>query len=308
METALIALDWGTTSFRGYRLDHHGAILEKVQLRAGILQTTEADFEASFERLLAPWLAASATAPIIAAGMITSKQGWIETGYASCPATLADFAGMLRVHTTRRGRNVHFVPGLTLRHAGGVPDVIRGEETQVMGLLGKAAPPGLLILPGTHSKWLTSQGQTITWFATFMTGEIFTAIKEHTIIGKLIGEGPPDREAFLEGVAYIRRDGQTGGLLHKLFSARTLPLFDRLRPDQVASYLSGLMIGSEIVEGLVASRRMGPLDATLIVGDAALADLYVQALQQFGVESRRAQEDCAAQGLWRMARAAGLMD
>ena len=128
MKTALIAIDWGTTAFRAYRLGQSGTILEDRQEPAGILQIPDSDFEAALTQFLAPWLHEAPEAPVIAAGMITSRQGWVETGYAVCPADLSDLVRALVPHTTHDGRPVYFVPGLTIRHNGDVPDVIRGKK------------------------------------------------------------------------------------------------------------------------------------------------------------------------------------
>jgi 2-dehydro-3-deoxygalactonokinase len=306
--SALIGLDWGTTSFRAYRLDSAGAVLEARSASAGILRVPAGDFEAVFEREVGPWLAAAPGLPVIASGMITSRQGWVEVPYCPCPAGSAELAGALLRHETGAGWTIHFVPGLSIVGADGVPDVIRGEETQIVGAVGGAvgAAPGgrLLVLPGTHSKWALVEDRRLVWFATFMTGELFGVLKEHSILGRLMAGDGNDRAAFRRGLAYARQSG--GGLLKRLFSARTLGLFGELPESGIASYLSGLLIGTELREALECLAQ--PPDGEItVVGAADLGGRYLAAIEDAGLRGRRAADDAAARGLFLIADAAGLI-
>jgi 2-dehydro-3-deoxygalactonokinase len=306
--SALIGLDWGTTSFRAYRLDSAGAVLEARSASVGILKVPAGDFEAVFEREVGPWLAAAPGLPVIASGMITSRQGWVEVPYCPCPAGSAELAGALLRHETGAGWTIHFVPGLSIVGADGVPDVIRGEETQIVGAVGGAvgAAPGgrLLVLPGTHSKWALVEDRRLVWFATFMTGELFGVLKEHSILGRLMASETDDDDAFRRGLAYARGNG--GGLLKRLFSARTLGLFGELPESAIASYLSGLLIGTELREALDCLEQ--PPDAEItIVGGGDLSGRYLAAIVDAGLRGRRAADDAAARGLFLIARRAGLI-
>jgi len=311
--SALIGLDWGTTSFRAYRLDGAGAVLEARSASAGILKVPEGDFERVLEREVGPWLADAPGLPVIAAGMITSRQGWVEVPYRPCPAGSAEIAGALLRHRTAAGRTIHFVPGLSIVGADGVPDVIRGEETQIIGAVGGAvgAEPGaatgrrLLVLPGTHSKWALVEDGRLVWFATFMTGELFAVLSEHSILGRLMAGERDDANAFRRGLAYAR--GRGGGLLKRLFSARTLCLFGELPEREVASYLSGLLIGTELREALDSLEQPASGQEITVVGGADLCGRYLAAIEDAGLRGRRASDDAAARGLFLIARAAGLI-
>jgi 2-dehydro-3-deoxygalactonokinase len=305
--TALIGIDWGTTSFRAYRIAADGAILEARSAPAGILKVAARDFEAVFERETGPWLAGRPDLPVIASGMITSRQGWREVPYCACPAGRAELAAALLRHETGAGRSVHFVPGLALRGADGVPDVMRGEETQILGQIAVAdAARGrqAIVLPGTHSKWAFVEAGRIVWFATFMTGEVFGVLKEHSILGRLMAEAPHDAEAFAHGLGYAREG--PGGLLKRLFSARTLGLFDQLPASASASYLSGLLIGSEIGEALDCLPA-GDLGEVTVIGGSELAERYREAIGAAGLRARTGAADASARGLLVIARAAGLL-
>jgi 2-dehydro-3-deoxygalactonokinase len=306
---ALIGIDWGTTSFRAYRIGADGSVLETKAAPAGILKVPDGDFEAVLEREVGSWLAAAPQLPVIVSGMITSRQGWLEVPYCPCPAGSAELAGALREHATRAGRRLHFVPGLSLIGGDGVPDVIRGEETQIIGELageregerGRQA----IVLPGTHSKWAFVEDGRIVWFATFMTGEVFAVLKEHSILGRLMAGDAFDEAAFARGLSYARAG--PGGLLRRLFSARTLGLFDQLPASAIASYLSGLLIGSEIVEALDCLPEAPGAREITVIGHSELALRYRGAIDAAGFRARTGSVDASPRGQLLIARAAGLI-
>jgi 2-dehydro-3-deoxygalactonokinase len=297
---ALIGLDWGTTSFRAYRIAADGNVLETREAQAGILAVRDGDFGGVLTREIGAWLEAEPDLPVLASGMITSRQGWLEVPYCPCPAGSAQLAAALARHPDRQ--NLHFVPGLSLLGADGVPDVMRGEETQIIGEVGDLPGRHLLVLPGTHSKWALAEDGAITWFATFMTGELFAVLKEHSILGRLMHGEADDHAAFERGLAYARSGN--GGLLKRLFSARTLGLFDLLPEAGVASYLSGLLIGSEIEEALDCLAANAELR---VVGASGLAWRYRGALAARDLRVRPARDAAGARGQWLIARAAGLI-
>jgi len=310
---ALIGIDWGTTSFRAYRIGADGGVLETKSAPAGILKVAHGDFEAVLVREVGAWLAAAPALPVVVSGMITSRQGWLEVPYCACPAGSAELAGALREHTTGAGRRLHFVPGLSLIGSDGVPDVIRGEETQIIGELGgelgdeRDGERGrrAIVLPGTHSKWAFAEDGRIVWFATFMTGEVFAVLKEHSILGRLMEGDAQDEAAFGRGLRYAR--ACPGGLLRRLFSARTLGLFDQLPASAIASYLSGLLIGSEIAEALDCLPEAPGGREITVIGHSDLALRYRGAIEAAGLRARIGAADASARGQLLIARAAGLL-
>jgi 2-dehydro-3-deoxygalactonokinase len=300
---ALIGIDWGTTSFRAYRIGADGHVVDSKSAQAGILKVPAGEFESVFEREIGPWLIPQPDLPVIASGMITSRQGWVEVPYCPCPAGRQEIARALLRHATGRGRSIHFVPGLSIMGSDGVPDVIRGEETQIIGEVGGAPGRRLLLLPGTHSKWALVEAGRIVWFATFMTGEVFGVLKEHSILGRLMAGAADDAQAFRRGVAYAR--GQGGGLLKRLFSARTLGLFGQLPAEAIASYLSGLLIGTEVREALDCLEQ-APVDQEVtVIGSSDLTERYVTAIEAAGLRGRQAAAEAAARGLFLIAATAG---
>ena len=299
MTIALIALDWGTSSLRAYLLDPSGAILECRTGGPGIMKVEHGAFEAALDAFCGDWLAAHPRAQLIASGMIGSKQGWREAPYCPCPAGVANIAAhMIRIPLAN-GRQLAIVPGVsTTDAASGVPDVMRGEETQIIGALPDSGRH-VALLPGSHSKWAWVEDGAIVWFASFMTGEVYAALVGHTILGRLMQpDAQAEPAAFERGARYGLE--APGALLNRIFSARTLGLSGTLADSALPSYLSGLLIGSEIGGAL----QMHPLTAPpVLLGAAELTALYARALRLAGIEARIGPEQCAAAGMARIWRA-----
>jgi 2-dehydro-3-deoxygalactonokinase len=284
----VIAIDWGTSAFRGYRLDSQGRILDSRSADKGILAVPEGRFAEVLEEQVGDWIA-QGEAPIVMSGMIGSRQGWAEVPYVQCPAGLAQIAAAMReVRWQGEGkrRRAWIVPGVACRDAAGVHDVMRGEEVQV---LGASLVDGLVCLPGTHSKWVVVDDEKIIRFSTYMTGEMYAVLKQHSILGRMIEEGGPDSSAFAEGV---KRSGEGGGLLHHLFGVRTRGLMGELGPAASASYLSGILIGHEL--------RAFEVKKVHLLGTPELAVLYAQAAAALGIETEALDPEAAARSLFRL--------
>ena len=250
--------------------------------------------------MVGAWIAANGALPIVMSGMIGSRQGWVEAPYVRCPASAEDVVGGL-ARIDHGGLDIAVVPGLSTE-SHGMPDVMRGEETQVFGALALSGRDGLYLLPGTHSKWAEVVAGRITTFRTFMTGEVFAALKGHTILGRLMRDGPLDADGFKRGVLEGAELGGAGALLHCLFATRTYNLMGQMADTALSDYLSGLLIGAEIAEA--TGRRK--VDVT-VVASPALAVRYRGALGLLALRSELALMDCVAAGHWRIAVAAGLV-
>ena len=293
----LIGLDWGTTSCRAYLIGAEGAVLQRVADGPGILRIENGAFGAALDAMIGRW----PKLPVILSGMIGSRQGWREAPYAKCPAGAGDIVKAL-AKIDHAGCAISLVPGLSTENDG-MPDVMRGEETQIFGALALSSHEhGLFLLPGTHSKWAEVSGGRIVSFRTFMTGEVFGALKDHTILGRLMREGAPDVESFARGVREGAALGSAGALLNRIFATRTYGLMDQLADTALSDYLSGLLVGAEIAEATRGSRA-----AVTIIAGPALAQRYTDALRLLGHQSALAPDDCVAAGHWRIARAAGIV-
>lgn len=304
-QSRLLALDWGTSSLRAYLLGEGGAIVEQRSQPWGILHLPDGGFAGALQRVAADWLAAEPVLPLIASGMVGSAQGWREAPYAACPADASALAAQLLRFEVAPGRLLHIVPGVRL--GGARPDVMRGEETQIVGVLAQQpalAPHALLVMPGTHCKWVQVEAGRIVSFHTYMTGELFSLLREHSILGRpahAAGGGQVSDEAFECGVAAVRAAGM-GGATALLFSARTRVLVGELKAEHSLDYLSGLLIGEELRCALPGSGDALPL----LVGDVALCARYRLALALFDRPAQIAGDGAAAAGLWQIAVRAGL--
>ncbi len=266
----------------------------------GLLSVPPGGWQAAFDAEFSAWLASHPGLPCLLAGMVGSRQGWAEAPYAACPAGLADIARQLL--WLQPGR-LAIVPGLCCQNDG-VPDVLRGEETQVFGALQTLPDVGgahTLVLPGTHSKWVQVDGGQVRGLRTHMTGETYALLRQQSILARMLpaADGDLDADAFDAGVA---RAQQPGGLLHHLFSVRTLALFDRADGAALASRLSGLLIGEEL-----RAQALPPGQPITVLGSAALALRYRRALAACGHPVRLAPDDATWQGLLAVARAVGLV-
>jgi len=297
LSSAFIALDWGTSSFRAYLLNTNGTIQETISAPHGILAVKDAAFDETLETHIGHW---DKALPIMASGMITSRQGWVELPYVACPANLQSIAAAVHPHTSKKGRKLFFVPGISYRNAQGIPDVIRGEETQVLG----ASEGGVehFVTPGTHSKWIDVENGAIKSFSTYMTGEVFALLKNHSILGKLVTGEANNEAAFEQGVRTSLED--PAGFLHRIFSTRTLALFNEMPADHLSSYLSGQVIGTEIAHAIAKNTMNAQYR---ILATPALGGHYMTAMKFAGLNVSYGEPDVAVRGLRRIAMTAGLI-
>ncbi len=286
----MIAVDWGTSSFRAYRLDSAGAIKEKRATSSGILHVENAEFASTLESQIGDWLTAGET-HILMSGMIGARQGWVEAPYCECPAGFSEIASKLKLVTWGEHR-AWIAPGVCGYDATGTRDVMRGEEMQILGALeSMPSRSGRVCLPGTHSKWVEVRDGKIIRFATHMTGEVFAVLKQHSLLGRMMKEGTTDHASFLAGVSRAREDG---GLLHHLFGVRARGLFGEITGVQAASYLSGILIGHEFNAALERT----PPDQVFILGSAELAALYAEACDAFSFTSAALDPESGVRGLF----------
>ena len=290
---ALISVDWGTSSFRAYLSDAEGVALDSISIGEGALSLKAGEHEPYLVDQLAYWKVAHPELPVIASGMVGSRQGWIEAPYAPCPAGFAEIAAAAILAPCAALGGVRIVPGVSSRDSRGAPDVMRGEETQILGALNASrSVSGLFVLPGTHSKWARIENGRIVGFETFMTGEVFAVLKEHSVLGRMMA--PPRasgaNNGFALGLVAAASLPAPGDLLHAIFMTRTLGLFNEVEPDELAEYLSGLLVGAEILAGARGAK------AATVIGAPALVARYIEAGAKLGVKMTAAPENCATLG------------
>ncbi|MDP4002289.1 2-dehydro-3-deoxygalactonokinase [Methylobacterium sp. NEAU K] len=265
--TAYIAVDWGTTNRRAYAMTADGAVADILQDDRGVLALAPRDYPDAIAALRERFGAQ----PVVAVGMVGSSRGWREAPYVNAPATLEDLAAA----SLEAAPGVRIVPGVAIRH-GTRPDVMRGEETQVLGAIstGAAPPTALFCQPGTHNKWIATVDGAITDFATVMTGEMFALFRAKGVLAGMLDSAVADGAPFREG---LRRGLQSRNLAASLFEVRAGVLVGTLAPADAAAYASGILIGADV--GTREDLGHRPVH---LLGGGSLTALYAIAITEAG--------------------------
>jgi 2-dehydro-3-deoxygalactonokinase len=291
----LIALDWGSTHVRAFAMNAHGDVIAKKQSSNGAMTLPDAGaFDRALAKLVGGWLQSNPHAGLIASGMVGAKTGWCEAPYVDVGSSLSQLAARaIRVNTSL-GTPLLIVPGVKSSE----PDVMRGEETQIAG---SDVVDGMMVLPGTHSKWVRVERGRVVQFATYFTGEMNALIRAHSAIGKAISDAADvnNQAAFERGIA--RAKNRRSEWLHDLFVFRAAVVTGADSAGDVSTEFSAWLLGCEFASALhvnAASERIH------VIASEALMPWYDAAARAFGLDCQRLDgEVCAARGLWRIARA-----
>ena len=286
-----VAVDWGTSSFRLWLMDRAGAVMDERRSSEGMMVASKLGFAAVLQSHLEA-VGAGNHLPVAICGMAGARQGWVEAGYVETPAQLAAIlAGT--VAAPGLSRDVRILPGIAQRDPD-APDVMRGEETQLLGALAADAADAVVCIPGTHSKWAMVKGGTVERFATFMTGELFSAISQETILSHAVAgaEESPDIGAFKSAVAAAFDAPALAANL--LFRVRSGQLLYGGSAAAARERISGTLIGLEMAAGLAEDRPSG----ITLVSSGRLAQLYRLAFDTLSVPVRAIDaEEAVRRGL-----------
>lgn len=300
-QAAYVAVDWGTSSFRLWLVDRAGNVLGERRSHEGMVAAGKLGFAAVLQSHLDA-VGATHGLPVIVCGMAGARQGWVEAGYVDTPAPLA---AILRYAVVVPGqdRDIRILPGIAQRDRA-APDVMRGEETQLLGALGvDAAGEAIVCLPGTHSKWVRVNGGTVERFATFMTGELFDAVSRETILSHAVSgaEDAVDVDAFKSAVeAAFEAPALAANLL---FQVRSGQLLYGGTPSAAREKISGTLIGLELAAGLAGEV---PRAGITLVASGRLEVLYQLAFDTVSVPVRYiGAEDAVRRGLAMAAQTLG---
>jgi 2-dehydro-3-deoxygalactonokinase len=292
-EAAYVAVDWGTSSFRLWLIDRSGIVLAERRSDEGMMAAGKRGFAAVLQSHLEAVGAAPAL-PVIICGMAGARQGWVEAGYVDTPAPLASVLKHA-VAVPGQTRDIRILPGIAQRDRE-APDVMRGEETQLLGALGPDAAGGALVcMPGTHSKWVSVRAGTVERFATFMTGELFGAVSGATILSLAVAgaDDADDIDAFRSAViAAFERPAFAANLL---FQVRSGQLLHGGTPAAAREKISGTLIGLELAAGLAGEASKAGIT---LVASGRLQRLYQLAFESVVVAVRSINaEDATRRGL-----------
>lgn len=290
-----IAGDWGSTAMRLHLCLREGGSVRVLATAAGPGVKFCDDFEQAFFEAADVWIEEHGPMPAVLAGMIGSNVGWVDCAYAACPTGAAGLADRLR-RFTARGVEITLVPGLRCSNLFGQPDVMRGEEVQIFGLLDLLGNPGgrlLLCLPGTHGKWAIVEDGAVLSFFTSMQGETFEILLAHSLVGRGLPDAAssaaiaPGSAAFIDGVSRILADPTLAAEL-AVFAARSRVVTGDLPAAEARAFLSGLLIGAEVRDAVAAHRARDMAFAEItLVGAEPLMDLYAVSLELLGLAVRR---------------------
>lgn len=279
----VLAIDWGTSNRRAWLLDEQGVALRRHADDQGILAVA-GKFRESLRDLLTTM--DIGRADVVMSGMVGSRNGWVDVPYVDASLPLHELpAKLIDVDSGLPDVRCRIVPGYRVLDDGGLPDVMRGEETQILGALASGAAPGWFLLPGTHSKWVAIADDRVEHLLTFMTGELYALLSRHGTLAALIGQQDAHvPQAFVQGL----EAAGSAAFTHRAFNCRALVVTDSMPAEHAASWLSGLLIGCELHE---IRQRKDLAGVVQIVGSANLTERYDQALRHFGMQSRSWQPE-----------------
>jgi 2-dehydro-3-deoxygalactonokinase len=277
-QAAYVAVDWGTSSFRLWLVDQAGNALEERRSHEGMMVAGKPGFAAVLQSHLQAVGAADGL-PVVVCGMAGARQGWVEAGYVDTPARLASIPEHA-VPVPGQDRDIRILPGIAQRDPK-APDVMRGEETQLLGALGvDTANDATVCMPGTHSKWVRVNGGTVERFATFMTGELFGAVSRETILSHAVtgADEAEDIDAFSSAVmAAFEWPAFAANLL---FQVRSGQLLYGGKPSSAREKISGTLIGLELAAGLAGEI---PNTGITLIASGRLQRLYQLAFETVSV-------------------------
>jgi 2-dehydro-3-deoxygalactonokinase len=282
----LIGVEWTSQAFCADLIEDDGRVIDVVQNATGTTAVRDRRFAETFSELL-PQVWRNQAKAAYFSGMITGRGGWVETGFVAAPAGLSDIGRAAVTHADAE-LTLTFLPGVSSLAA--LPDVMRGEEIRALAAAGQAN--ATVVMPGLHTKFVTVEAERIARLGTYMGGETAKLLSRDSLVSRLIPDGAAISEAgFDRGVATAWDQSLPGGALRRLFSARSLVLFDRMPPDEIAGYILGLLVGAEIAEAEQEwPLRNGPV---LVLGPGVEAQRYIRALRQRGIEAEHRQVSAA---------------
>ncbi|HEX4273577.1 MAG TPA: 2-dehydro-3-deoxygalactonokinase [Rhizomicrobium sp.] len=288
-EAAFIAGDWGTSRLRLYLCDARGSVLARGEGEGA----SAPDCAGRFAAAVAPWDKSHGILPAVLGGMVGSTIGWKEVPYLHCPAKPQAIAGAA-LRFDAGGRAIAILPGLSCTSRTGAPDVMRGEETQILGSLrlhpDLAKGRHLFCMPGTHAKWVAVENGAVMEFQTALSGELFELLRRHSVLARDGGEVELESPALARGLAFVRANPDAD-LLHLLFSTRARVVTGEMAKGDAASYLSGLVLGKDVATALRLFGSEGPVQ---LICTPALAALYGRVLKAYDVSSAVIDGDAAA--------------
>jgi len=271
-----IGVDWGTSNFRAYALDNQNAVLDSMESSTGMRTVEKNTYESVLTSQILPWIEGRDQVPVLMSGMVGARQGWLEAPYRSTPCGPPDVQDLTPVPVSDNRLRVFIAPGVSQSDPA---DVMRGEETQILGLLAQRPDfNGIVCLPGTHSKWVKVSSGEITLFRTWMTGELFEVLSQHTVLQHSVNKNAWCEESFATSARSMLQSNEQ--ILGSLFSTRASDLLHQTGKDESTAALSGRLIGAECREALEWLPETH--EPIVLIGSEELTRLYSVVIEQAG--------------------------
>ena len=286
-----IVVDWGTSRLRASLVDDNGRTFGTVATDQGIQHVARDTHAEILCDVINPWRQEFGPKPIYASGMISSRNGWLELPCVPCPAGIAEISAAMHVVTLDDGLSIHIVPGLVDESRHPFPDVMRGEETQILGAV---MQHGNVVLPGTHSKWATVENACIAAFHTVVTGELYRVMRQHSFVAAGPDLDSLNESVFRQGIAIAKQE--PAGLQTHLFGVRAGVLADKLALDTAGDYLSGLLIGHEFAASAIQHEPL------LVIGNKSLTQRYLIAADELDIKAMAGPSDAGLLGIRHLRR------
>ncbi len=274
VNAAWVGVDWGTTHLRAFIMDADDNLIDQISSNKGMSSLEPDDYERTLLGLLHPWLNERRCLPVYACGMVGSKQGWQETPYRTVPTSPIFGEDLVSIETDSQQISVWVLPGLSQSDRA---DVMRGEETQLAGLLlAEPSYSGCVCLPGTHSKWVILENGEVLAFHTYLTGELFSILSQYSVLKHSVQTQSFDTYVCVAAASAVVEKRMS--LTNSLFSVRAEDLLHDVAASSSRAALSGLLIGEELAD----TETLWAGESVTIIGETQLTQLYVACLQAQG--------------------------
>ena len=269
-----LGVHWGGNALRVWAISQDGTVVETAEEPLGLSIGKTEGYEATFLRGTAALRERHPGAPILLTGMAGAKGSWMEAPYARCPLRPSSLL-RLALRFDIAGHSARLLPGAAFKDARGNWDVMRGEEVQLIGALELLKIKDAVVsIPGKHCKIASLEGGVFTEFHSYITGELFELLSEHSLVGALRQPGEFSSDAFSEGVLH----GAESPLATAVFACRANTLQGDLAASQVESFLSGVLIGAEAAQ--LKGNGQAPV---VLMASGVLAERYAAAFDALGI-------------------------
>jgi 2-dehydro-3-deoxygalactonokinase len=286
--------DWGTSRLRLFLCEGPGTVLDTID-GPGVA-AVKVPFDTLFDSIMRPWEAQYGPLTAVMCGMIGSSIGWVQAPYVNCPANPEK---IIDGSIALRAGSIHIVPGARCENRLRAADYMRGEETQILGVLTLDSTlrrgRRLLCLPGTHTKWVLLEDGIMSEFLTALTGELFGALRDHSVLVPAEYRSETVSGADFEIGVQRFNDFPQAQVLDRLFECRSRVLSGELGARSAVSFLSGLLIAADVSSALQLFDASQAKTSVHLIGEPQLTQLYAAALRHQSCDAR--QLDGAAASL-----------